>query len=167
MARKDRGTKMARTNDNHRHGHHDQQADTGLPLPAASLITNDVNTLITEMQALINANPSLFGGLTDIHADAIVRQLQLEDTYIAQPGVSPDAGRASNDNILDIIDIVQGDTNPANMATQGGVSGFSPFPESLNATPKYLDNDAHTAFWANFIAQNNSLGQRAVATVDG
>src|SRR5215208_652210 len=129
----------------------------GVNADNASLITNDVNTVITGMQALIKANPSLFGGLTGIHADAIVRQLQLEDTYIAQAGVSPDAGRASNDNILDIIDIVQGDTNLANMATQGGVSGFSPFPESLNETPKFLDNDAQTAFWANFIAQSNSL----------
>ena len=88
-------------------------------------------------------------------------------TYIAQAGVSPDAGRASNDNILDIIDIVQGDTNLANMANQGGVSGFTPFPNSLNPTPKYLDNDAQTNFWANFIAQSNSLGQRAIAAVGG
>jgi hypothetical protein len=138
----------------------------GVNAENASVISNDVNTVMTELQGLIKANPSLFGGLTGIHADAIVRQLQLEDTYIAQAGVSPDAGRASNDNILDIIDIVQGDTNLANMATQGGVSGFSPFPESLNETPKYLDNEAQTAFWANFIAQSNSLGQRAVATVD-
>ena len=56
-----------------------------------------------------------------------MRQLELENTYITQAGVSPDAGRASNDNILDIIDIVQGDTNLANMANQGGVSGFTPF----------------------------------------
>ena len=29
--------------------------------------------------------------------------------------------------------------------------------------PKYLDNDAQTNFWANFIAQSNSLGQQAIA----
>jgi hypothetical protein len=138
----------------------------GVNADNAGLITNDVNTVITDMQALMKANPTLFGGLTGIHADAIVRQLQLENTYITQAGVSPDAGRASNDNILDIIDIVQGDTNLANMATQGGVSGFSPLPDALNPTPKYLDNDAQTSFWANFIAQSNSLGQRAIAAVD-
>ena len=129
------------------------------------LITSDINTVITDMQALMQANPALFGGLTGIHADTIVRQLELERTYINQAGISPDAGRASNDNILDIIDIVQGDTNLANMATQGGVSGFSPFPDALNPTPKYLDNDAQTNFWANFIAQSNSLGQQAINTV--
>ena len=91
-----------------------------------------------------------------------MRQLELENTYIEQAGINPDAGRASNDNLLDIIDIVQGDTNLANMANQGGVSGFTPFPDCLNPTPKYLDNDAQTNFWANFIAQSNSLGQQAI-----
>jgi hypothetical protein len=129
------------------------------------VITNDVNAVITDMQDLINANPTLFGGLTGIHADTVVRQLQLENTYINQAGVSPDAGRASNDNILDIIDIVQGDTNLANMASQGGIAGFSPFPDFATPTPKYQDNDAQTNFWANFMAQSNSLGQQAIAAV--
>ena len=65
--------------------------------------------------------------------DTVIRQLELENTYIGEAGVSPDAGRASNDNILDIIDIVQGDTNLANMANQGGVAGFSPFPDFAGA----------------------------------
>jgi hypothetical protein len=131
----------------------------------AGLITNDVNAVITDMQGLMHANPTLFSGLTGIHADTIVRQLELEKSYINEAGVNQDAGRASNDNILDIIDIVQGDTNLAHMATQGGVSGFSPFPDAANPTPKYLDNASQTTFWANFIAQSNALGQQAVNTV--
>jgi len=137
----------------------------GVNADNAGVITNDINSVITDMQALMKASPDLFGGLTGIHADTIIRQLELERTYIKEAGVSPDAGRASNDNILDIIDIVQGDTNLANMATQGGVSGFNPFPDALNPTPKYLDNASQTKFWSNFIAQSNSLGQQAVAIV--
>jgi hypothetical protein len=137
----------------------------GVNADNAGTITNDVNAVITDMQALIHTNPTLFGGLTGIHADTVIRQLQLENTYINQAGISPDAGRASNDNILDIIDIVQGDTNLANMANQGGVSGFSPFPDFAHPTPKYMDNDAQTSFWANFMAQSNSLGQQAEAAV--
>jgi hypothetical protein len=137
----------------------------GVNADNAGVISNDVNAIITDMQALMTANPLLFGGLTGVHAEAVVRQLELENTYIAQAGISPDAGRASNDNILDIIDIVQGDTNLANMANQGGVSGFTPFGDALNPTPKYVDNDAQTNFWANFIAQSNSLGQQATAAV--
>jgi trimeric autotransporter adhesin len=128
--------------------------------------TGDVDAIVTDMQALMTANPLLFGGLTGVHADTVVRQLELEKQYIAQAGVTPDAGRASNDNLLDIIDIVQGDTNLANMANQGGVSGFTPFGDALNPTPAYQDNDAQTNFWANFIAQSNSLGQQAIAAVE-
>jgi hypothetical protein len=124
-------------------------------------ITADVNAVITDMQALMTANPTLFGGLTGIHADTVVRQLQLENTYIAQAGISPDAARGSNDNFLDMIDIIQGDTNLANMAQQGGVSGFTPFGDALNPTPRYQDNDAQTNFWANFIADGNTLGHQA------
>lgn len=137
----------------------------GVNADNAARISADVNTMITDMQALMTANPLLFGGLTGVHAEAVVRQLELENSYVAQAGISPDAGRASNDNLLDIIDIIQGDTNLANMASQGGVSGFTPFGDALNPTPKYLDNDAQTTFWANFIAQSNSLGQQAIAAV--
>ncbi len=129
--------------------------------------TADTNAAITDLQGLMTANPTLFGGLTGIHADTIVRQLQLEQTFINQAGVSQDAGRASNDNLLDIIDIVQGDTNLVNMANQNGVHGFTPFGDALNPTPKYLDNSDQTTFWANFIAQSNSLGHQAENLVGG
>ena len=107
----------------------------------------------------------MFEGLTGEHADAVVRQLQLELTYINDPNISPDAARASIDNILDIIDIVQSDPNLADMATQGGVSGFSPLPGAANPAPAHLENDVQTVFTAGFIAQSNSLGQQAIDLV--
>jgi hypothetical protein len=131
----------------------------------AAAIKADISAARSGLMHLMAAHPDEFGGLTGVHADTVVRQLALENRFIDQVGTSPDAGRASNDNMLDIIDIIQGDTNLANMASQGGVSGFTPFPDKLEPTPKYLDNDAQTAFWANFIAQSNSLGAAAVAAV--
>ncbi|UPJ50997.1 hypothetical protein IVB30_06425 [Bradyrhizobium sp. 200] len=128
-------------------------------------ITDDINAVITDMEALMSANPQLFSGLTGVHADAVVRQLQLELTYINDPSISPDAAHASTDNILDIIDIIQGDANLADMATQDGISGFSPFPDAESPAPTYLDNAAQTVFVANFIAQSNSLGQQAIDLV--
>ena len=128
-------------------------------------ITDDINAVITDMEALISANPQLFEGLTGEHADAVVRQLQLELTYINDPNISPDAARASIDNILDIIDIVQSDPKLADMATQDGVSGFSPLPDAANPAPTHLENDVQTVFAANFIAQSNSLGQQAIDLV--
>ena len=117
------------------------------------------------MEALIRDNPQLFEGLTGVHADAVVRQLQLELTYINDPNISPDAARASVDNILDIIEIVQSDPNLADMATQGGISGFTPLPDAANPAPTHLENDVQAVFTANFIAQSNSLGQQAIDLV--
>jgi hypothetical protein len=124
-----------------------------------------MNAVANGLHDLIQAQPMLFGGLTGIHADTVMRQAQLEIAYINQAGISPDAGRGSNDNILDMIDIIQGDTNLANMAVQGGATGFSVFPDAANPTPRYQDNDAQTNFWANFIADGNSLGQQAIQLV--
>ena len=128
-------------------------------------ITDEINTVITDMEALIGANPKLFEGLTGEHADAVVRQLQLELTYLNDPNISPDAARASADNILDIIDMIHGDAKLADMATQGGVSGFSPLPDAANPAPTHLDDGVQTVFAANFIAQSNSLGQQAIDLV--
>ena len=137
----------------------------GINAANAAQAMADTNAAITDLQALMTANPTLFGGLTGIHADTIVRQLELEKSFINQAGVNQDAGRASNDNLLDIIDIVQTDTNLVNMANQGGVHGFTPFGDALTAAPKYLDNAAQTTFWADFIAESNALGQQAINTV--
>src|SRR5258706_3216900 len=128
-------------------------------------IKADINTAQTDLTHLMAAHPDEFGGLTGIHADTVVRQLALETKFLNQVGTNPDAGRASNDNMLDIIDIVQGDTNLANMASQNGVSGFSALPNAANPTPKYIDNADQTQFWSNFIAQSNSLGAAAETAV--
>src|SRR5882724_5434312 len=128
-------------------------------------IKADINAARVDLKQLMVEHPDEFGGLTGVHADTVVRQLALENKFIDQVGTNPDAGRASNDNMLDIIDIIQGDTNLANMASQGGVSGFSVFPDSLNPTPRFQDNAAQTNFWANFIADGNSLGQQAIQLV--
>jgi hypothetical protein len=91
-----------------------------------------------------------------------VQQLQLELVYLNDPSISPTATQASNDNILDIIEIIQGDANLADMATQDGIGGL---PDAANPAPKYLDNDAQTVLVANFIAQSNSLGKQAAELV--
>ncbi|WP_051379705.1 hypothetical protein [Bradyrhizobium murdochi] len=128
-------------------------------------ITDDINAVISDLEALMAAKPELFDGLTGVHADKIVQQLQLELVYINDPSISPNAAQASVDNILDIIDIIQSDANLAGMATQDGISGFSPLPDDTSPAPKYIDNDVQTVFVANFIAQSNSLGKQAVDLV--
>ena len=50
----------------------------GINADNSAQATADTNAVITDMQALMAANPLLFGGLTGVHADTVVRQLQLE-----------------------------------------------------------------------------------------
>lgn len=128
-------------------------------------ITEDLNTVIKDLQTLISAKPDMFEGLTGEHANEVLQQLQLELTYINDPNISPGAARASIDNILDIIEIVQSDPKLAEMATQDGVSGFSPIPGAANPVEAHLENDVQTVFTASFIAQSNSLGQQAIDLV--
>jgi hypothetical protein len=123
--------------------------------------TTEVSQIQTDLKQLIKTHPDEFGGITGIHAKTIINQLELQKTYDSQYGTNPDAARGTNDNLLDIIDIVQGDTNLANMASQGGVAGWSPSPDAAKPTPKYQDNADQTNFWADFIAGSNSLGQEA------
>jgi hypothetical protein len=132
----------------------------------ADAITDDVKALIRDMRDLIEDHPTLYSNLAGIHADVIVRQLRLELHNIAAVGVNPVAPRASNEVFLAIIDIVRGDPTLAQQATQGGIVGFVPFPNALNPTTRYLDNQAQTEFIANLVAQSNALGQAAIRLVN-
>lgn len=125
-------------------------------------IAEDINTVISDIQALAAADPKLFEGLTGEHADAIVQQLQLELAYISDPTISPAAAQASTDNILDIIEIIQSDPKLADLAKQLDLGDAPPLQD---AAPIHLDSDGETAFVANFIAQSNSLGKQAVDLV--
>jgi hypothetical protein len=137
----------------------------GISATTAPALTQEVDTIVTGLQNLMAANPAEFTGLTGVHAQAIVNQLNLEKQYISQASTSPFAARGSNDNLADIVDIVQGDTNLANLATFQGVTGFSALPQAANPTPAFQDNADQTNFWADFIAQSNSLGQAALKLV--
>ncbi|WP_316234114.1 hypothetical protein [Bradyrhizobium sp. SZCCHNR1098] len=130
------------------------------------VIQDDVDALIAGLNALVAANPLQFGGLTGVHALAIIDQLALVNTHINGAAGNVDIGRALNDDFLDIIDIVAGDTNLANMAQQNGLNGWSGFGDFLNPTPAYQDNQAQTDFWAMFIAQSNALGKAAISAVN-
>jgi hypothetical protein len=128
-------------------------------------ITDDVKAVIRDLRELIDHNPA-FSGLSGIHAQVIVGQLRLELTNINQAGTNLDAGRASNDVFLDVIDIVQGDPNLAKMANQGGIAGFAAFPSPLYPSTRYLDNQAQTSFIAKVVAQSHALGQAAESLVN-
>jgi trimeric autotransporter adhesin len=128
-------------------------------LPA---IQADLQTVHDGLVTLMKDHPQLFGGITGIHADTIVRQINLQLTnFDNQYGFSPDAAKATNDNFLDITDIVAGDANLSNMASLNGVNGWTGAPATDVVPVPYQDNTDQTNFWADFIASSNTLGAQA------
>jgi len=125
-------------------------------------IQADLKVVHDGLITLMHDHPQLFGGATGIHAQTIVDQINLQITnFDHQYGFNPDAAKSTNDNFLDITDIVAGDDNLANMASLNGVKGWTPAPDTDVVPVPYQDNAAQTNFWADFIASSNTLGNQA------
>jgi hypothetical protein len=125
-------------------------------------IQADLQTVHDGLLTLMKDHPQLFSGATGIHASTIVDQINLQLTnFDHQYGFNPDAAKATNDNFLDITDIVAGDSNLANMASANGVTGWTGAPATDVVPVAYQDNAAQTNFWADFIASGNTLGAQA------
>lgn len=131
-------------------------------------IQGDLKIVHDGLQDLINHDKGhhLFDVQATVHAQTIVDQINLQVTNFDKAyGANPVAARATNDNFLDITDIVAGDAVLTNLAHANGVNGWTGAPDTDVVTPKYLDNAAQTNFWADFIASGNTLGAQAQALV--
>ena len=125
-------------------------------------IQADLQVVHDGLIKLMQDHPQEFGGATGIHAQTIVDQINLQLTnFDHQYGFNVDAAKSTNDNFLDITDIVAGDDNLANMASANGVTGWTPAPATDVVPTPYQDNAAQTNFWADFIASSNTLGAQA------
>ncbi|MBV8839611.1 MAG: hypothetical protein JO000_24010, partial [Alphaproteobacteria bacterium] len=125
-------------------------------------IQADLQVVHDGLIQLMKDHPQEFGGATGIHAQTIVDQINLQLTnFDHQYGFNPDAAKSTNDNFLDITDIVAGDANLSNMASANGVTGWTPAPATDVVPVPYQDNAAQTNFWADFIASSNTLGDQA------
>src|SRR6185312_7148655 len=130
----------------------------------------------TELSAIESAagQTGTDAALTTVHLDTVLNQINLQvndfdHKYATDPN---NAARATNDNLLDIIDIVQGD--PALNAAAGGngnpdvVGGFAEMPSYLSGTIlHYQDNQAQTNFWAQFLAEGNTINNQLDAVAGG
>jgi len=123
--------------------------------------------------------------LTGVHLQTMLNQIELQindfdATYAANPNV---AARATNDNLLDIIDIVQNDPalaanagNPTASAASLAAGNFVPSHDGGFASQAgylkgtithYQDNQAQTDFWSAFIAGANNLNNALTAEANG
>jgi hypothetical protein len=127
----------------------------------------------TELATIETGEAANDAALTTIHLQTVLNQIneqinQFDPEYASHPNV---AARSTNDNLLDIIDIVQNDPNLNAAAggdgmTPGHTGGFSEVAGYLTGTiTKYQDNQSQTNFWATFVAEANTLSaQLAGAT---
>jgi hypothetical protein len=133
----------------------------GVNPTTAQGLNAEITAIQKDLKQLLAHDHQDFGGLTGIHVQTIINQLQLEKQYDNEATASTISARGPNDNLLDIIDIVQGDSNLAAIAG----TGWAPSPDAAHPTTPYQDNAAQTNFWAGFIAGSNSLGQAAMDLV--
>ena len=123
--------------------------------------------------------------LTGIHLQTVLNQVELQindfdATYAANPNV---AARATSDNLLDIIDIVQNDQalaanahNPTATAADFAAGTFVPSHDGGFASQAgflqgtithFQDNQAQTDFWSAFIAGANNINNALTAEANG
>jgi hypothetical protein len=154
---------------------------------------NDMKTVATGVSNILN-NPTELAqieagesaaqaALTTIHLDTVLNQVDLQinkfdPLYATDPNI---AARSTNDNTLDIIDIVQNDANLNTAAggngNPGTVGGFAEFPAYLNGAgginahggtiDQYQDNQAQTNFWATFLSEANTINTQLQAVAAG
>src|SRR5712675_1546672 len=128
-------------------------------------------TMLAQIEAGETANAA---ALTTVHLQTVLNQinLQLNKYDVAETTGSATALRGTADNVLDIIDIVQGDAN-LNMAAGGNgaaghAGGFAEMPGGLTGTvTKFQDNQVQTNFWASFLAEANTINAHLTAIAGG
>jgi hypothetical protein len=147
-------------------------------------ITADFTAVQTGLTALLNnatalakieaGETAVAAATTTLHLQTVLGQigLQLNKYDAAEANGNATALRGTADNVLDIIDVVQGD---ANLVMAGGgngnpghIGGFSEMPGGLIGTvTKFQDNQVQTNFWASFLAEANTMSAKLLAVANG
>src|ERR1700754_5214204 len=141
------------------------QFDTDMHAIATGL-TNLVNNP-TALAAIEQGEAPTDAALTTVHLDTVLEQINSQiNNFDAEYATNPNvAARSTNDNLLDIIDIVQGDANLNTAAggngNAGNTGGFSEMPAYLDGTiTRFQDDQPQTNFWAKFVAEGNVINNQ-------
>lgn len=159
-------------------------AEGGLNSANMAEFTQDMQAVATGIQNILN-NPTQLAAieagetanaaaLTTIHLQTVENQTQWTLGHIVQEfTTNPSlASRDVSDNILDQIDIIQNDAN-LNMnaggnGTPAATGGFAELPGFLTGTvTPFVDNQAQTNFWAQFVAEANTVNNQLTSVING
>jgi hypothetical protein len=133
------------------------------------VLVHQVSTVQTQLQGLINSGAlnNLDGAgnaaVSLVHAQNIVDQMNFLKTEIGAYGTDAFAPKFINDVVRDVQDIVAGDTALSALAHQGNHSGFQQVSFLLTNPTPFPDSGAQTATLLQFVADSNSLAERAQA----
>src|SRR5579863_2039678 len=162
---------------------HSNLAELGHDMSAISKgLTNILNSP-TELAQIEAGEQGADAALTTVHLQTVLNQINLQisrfdGSYASDPNV---AARSTNDNLLDIVDIVQNDANLNTAAggngSPGTVGGFSEMPAYLNGPDgvdahggtitQFQDDQAQTNFWAAFLSEANVINTQLQAVAAG
>jgi hypothetical protein len=134
-----------------------------------ALLVKQVSTVQTQLQNLIDSGSlsNLDGAgnpnISLVHAQNIADQMNFLKTQISTFGTDTINPKFINDVVRDVQDIVAGDTALSALAHQNNHSGFQQVSYLLADPTPFPDSGAQTATLLQFVADSNSLAQRAQA----
>ena len=136
-------------------------------------LTNILNNA-SMLAQIENGETANAAALTTIHLQTALGQIGLQlNKYDGMEADGQAEGlRGTADNLLDIIDIIQGDAN-LNVAAGGNgnaghIGGFAEAPGGLTGTVTHFqDNQVQTNFWAAFLSEANTINTHLTAIANG
>jgi hypothetical protein len=153
---------------------HSNLAEFNADMQAVATGLGNILNNPTQLAAIEAGEGAQDAALTTIHLQTIEQQaLWQVNTVGKEFAHNPDvAARSTNDNLLDMIDIVQNDAalnvNAGGNGTPAAAGGFAELPGYLSGTiTQYQDNQAQTNFWAQFIAEANTINDQLNAVANG
>jgi trimeric autotransporter adhesin len=161
-------------------------AEGGLNSSNISEFETDMQAVATGLHNILNNASELASieagetataaALTTIHLETLYNQAEYQlntlDKELSNSSTYNAGARATNDNLLDMIDIVQNDTSLNQAAggngTPAATGGFAEVAGFLTGTvTQYQDNQTQTNFWAEFIAEANTINNQLKAVANG
>jgi hypothetical protein len=128
------------------------------------LLLNQVSTVQTQLQGLIDRGAlNNLDGTSLVHAQNIADQMNFLKSEIAKFGGNAFDPKFINDVVRDVQDIVAGDAGLSALSHQGNHSGFQQVSFLLTDPTPFPDTPLQTDTLLKFIADSNSLAERASA----
>src|SRR5215468_7893488 len=140
------------------------ELEGGVTARNQGLLLGQVATVQQQLQGLINSGAlSSLDSASLVHAQNIADQMNFLKSEIAAFGGNAFDPKFINDVIRDVQDIVAGDAGLSALAHQGNHSGFQQVSFLLTDPTPFPDSGAQTATLLQFVADSNSLAERAQA----